>query len=116
MSQGEQSETPGDESPILCARCLRLLKPGRGEFFVVQIEAVADPSPPDLDWYEEHNHDSTRRSYEELVEQLKDVSEQEAKDQVFRRLEISLCNDCFSTWFENPAGNRDGDDVDNREI
>ena len=104
MSQGETNETLGDESPILCARCLRLLTSGRGEFYVVQIEAVADPSPPNLDSYEEQDNDSIRRSYEELIQQLSNVSEQEGKDQVFRRLTITLCNDYFSTWFENPAG------------
>jgi hypothetical protein len=81
-----------------------LLTPGRGEFYVVQIEAVADPSPPNLDSYEEQDNDSIRHRYEELVEQLKDVSEQEGNDQVFRRLTITLCKDCFQTWFENPAG------------
>lgn len=107
MTQGETNEKLGDESPILCARCLRLLRPGRGEFYVVQIEAVADPSPPNLDAYEEQD---IRRSYEELVRQLKDVSEQEAKDQVFRRLKIILCNDCFPTWFGNPAGDSGGNE------
>jgi len=106
MSQGETNETLGEESPILCARCLRLLTPGRGEFYVVQIGAIADPSPPNLDSYEEQDNDSIRHCYEELVQQLKDVSEQEGKDQVFRRLTITLCNGCFHAWFENPAGDR----------
>ena len=109
MTRQETNETPG-ESPILCARCLRILTPGRGEFYVVQIEAFADPSPPNLDSYEEQDGDSIRRSYVELIRQMSNVSEQEAKDQVYRRLSITLCTDCFSAWIENPVGNYDGDD------
>lgn len=100
---GDPSDT-GDGSPLLCARCLKLLTPGRGEFFVVQIAAVNDPSPPNLDAYEIHDVELIQRGHEELVEQLSDISEQEANDQVYRKLEINLCNRCFSTWIENPAG------------
>ena len=36
-------------SPLICHRCGALLKTGEGSFYVVRIEAYADPSPPDLD-------------------------------------------------------------------
>ena len=94
-----------NDSPILCARCLRLMEAGRGDFFVVKIEAVSDPSPPRFEAYEVNEDvDSIRQGQDELVEQLSHLSEQEAKDQVYRRLEVHLCNDCFATWIENPAG------------
>jgi hypothetical protein len=33
------------QSPLLCARCGVELTPGKGDFYVVRIEAVADPTP-----------------------------------------------------------------------
>jgi hypothetical protein len=35
---------------------------------------------------------------------MKDVSEREALDQVYRRLTIHLCTACYRQWIENPAG------------
>lgn len=35
-----------DSSPLLCARCGAELTPGTGDFYVVRIEALADPTPP----------------------------------------------------------------------
>ncbi len=35
-----------DEWPGLCHRCAAVLTPGDGSFYVVRIEAFADPSPP----------------------------------------------------------------------
>ena len=34
------------DDPLLCTRCLKTLEPGRADFYVVSIEAVADPTPP----------------------------------------------------------------------
>src|SRR5262245_29474832 len=35
-----------DESPLFCDHCSTVLTPGRGNFYVVKIEAMADPTPP----------------------------------------------------------------------
>jgi hypothetical protein len=35
-----------DGSPLLCARCGAELAPGKGNYYVVRIEALADPTPP----------------------------------------------------------------------
>jgi hypothetical protein len=32
--------------PFFCDHCSLILTPGQGEFYVVRIEAVADPTPP----------------------------------------------------------------------
>lgn len=91
-----------DETPLFCDRCYCHLTPGGGNFYVVSIEAVADPTPPvfserDLvrDVKQELNH---------LISQLEDVSEQEAIDDVYRKLTLYLCLSCFRRWFENPTG------------
>ena len=93
--------TPPGE-PLFCDRCLTRLHPGRGDLFVVKIEAVADPSPPEFtaeDLARDHRQELAR-----LVAHLETLSAQEAMDQVFRRLTIFLCNACYLEWIENPAG------------
>ena len=93
-----------DDTPLLCARCLKMLEPGRGEFYVVKIDAIADPSPPEItaqDLRRDH-----RREWREILAALADVSPQEALDQVYRRVVIHLCNACFRDWIENPVQTR----------
>ena len=91
-----------DDEPLLCTRCLKTLALGRGEFYVVQIDAAADPTPPELT-RDDFQRD-LRREWQELVAELKDVSPQEALDQVHRRVIIHLCCACYRDWIENPAG------------
>jgi hypothetical protein len=38
-----------DDAPLFFDRCSTELVPGKGDFYVVKIEAVADPSPPVFD-------------------------------------------------------------------
>ena len=95
-------------SPVFCDRCLKQLTPGRGEFFEVRIEAVADPSPPDLDAELAKTPQQLHQQYEELLEQLRKLSPAEAQDQVYRRVWLTLCNGCYQEWIEDPAGRQQG--------
>jgi hypothetical protein len=88
--------------PLLCARCSAELTPGKGDFYVVRIEAVADPTPPAFS-EEDMQHDP-RAEIERLIEQMRNVSEQELLDQVYRRLVVYLCGPCYRQWIENPVG------------
>jgi hypothetical protein len=90
-----------DDEPLLCSRCLNLLAPGRGDFFVVTIDAVADPSPPVIEPGDLRR--DLARDWRETVAALHETSPQEALDQVYRRVVIHLCNACFRDWIENPA-------------
>ena len=90
-----------EESPLFCAKCMTNLVPGSGDFFVVQIEAIADPTPPTFT--EDDLKRDHRRDFNSLVEQLADFSERELMDQVHRKTVIHLCNQCFREWFENPV-------------
>jgi hypothetical protein len=93
--------TDGSE-PLFCDYCSRVLTPGQGEFYIVRIDAVADPTPPVLaDKYQDP--DELRRQITLLFEKLNDSSEQEAMDQVFRRVVLYLCNACYGRWIENPT-------------
>jgi hypothetical protein len=80
---------------------VKRLAAGRGDYFVVVIDAVADPTPPEFT-EADLQHD-VRREIARLLAQLERYSEQELMDQVHRRTVIHLCNRCFATWIENPA-------------
>ena len=99
MSEPDQ---PADLAPLLCARCAAELEPGSGNFYVVTIEAVADPTPPTIS--AEDLATDIRKRIEQLLEQMKDLSAQEAMNQVYRRLTLYLCGSCYRVWIENPAG------------
>jgi hypothetical protein len=85
---------------LFCARCSAVLHPGSGDFFQVTIEAVADPWPPCIT--REDLEKDIRGQIEEILANLEGLSEQEALDQVYRRLVLHLCNRCFRHWIENP--------------
>ena len=91
-----------DNEPLFCDRCSAELVPGKGDFYVVKIEAIADPSPPDID--QEALDRDLRRDIAQLVEEMRDLSEQELMDQVYRRVTVFLCLRCYTKWIENPAG------------
>jgi hypothetical protein len=93
------------EIALLCHRCGCDLTPGEGNFYLVKIEAIADPTPPRFD------EDGRRLTADDidaeinaLIEQMKDLTEQDMMDQVYRRLTIHLCGRCYRKWIENPAG------------
>ena len=89
------------EAPLFCHRCGAELTPGAGDFYVINIEAYADPSPPNLDAMDAP-HD-LEAEIEDLVRQASESSEQSLMDQVHRRLTIHLCWPCYKPWIENPA-------------
>ena len=91
-----------NDSPLFCDRCSRCLTPGHGDFYVVRIVAVADPAPPEFD--EQDLQRDHRAEIERLVAELEGLSPQEAMDQVYRRVTITLCGACYRGWIENPAG------------
>lgn len=94
--------TIADDPPLFCDRCSALLTPGRGELYVVRIEAMADPSPPSFT--AEDLARDVRHEIERLIARLGNVTEQEAKDQVYRRLVLFLCVPCYRKWIEDPTG------------
>ncbi|MDP6447229.1 MAG: hypothetical protein QGG36_17885 [Pirellulaceae bacterium] len=96
------TESNDDFAPLLCAKCLRDLTPGAGDFYVVSIEAVADPTPPTID-EQPHGRD-LKTEINNLIRDLHDVSAREAMDQVRRGVTIHLCRNCYGSWIENPAG------------
>jgi hypothetical protein len=91
-----------EDNTRLCARCLQTVSEGRAEFYEVRIEAVADPSPPILDPLPQPGSDSEIEARGQLKDALREMSSQEAQDQVHRHVTLSLCNRCFHDWIEDP--------------
>lgn len=91
-----------NEFPLFCHRCGKQLEAGRGQFYVVRIEAFADPTPPAIT--EEDLQRDVAAEINRLIEALRDLSDQEAMDQVYRRITLYLCTACYQEWIENPAG------------
>jgi len=96
------NDEAGESQPFCCNRCGAEVHPGRGDFYLVRIEALADPWPPVFS--EEDLRRDPRAEIERLIEQMRGLSEQEAMDQVFRRWTLSLCGPCYRLWSENPVG------------
>ena len=73
---------------LLCHRCGCDLKPGDGNFYVVRIEAFADPTPPRFhdDELAKMTLDDIDTEINQLIESMRDMSERELLDQVYRRL------------------------------
>ena len=94
---------PVEEGPLLCHRCGCTLTPGEGSFYVVRIEAFADPTPPTIDLDEPVSQTSVSEEIERLIDQMRGMSERELMDQVHRRLTIHLCGPCYRGWIEDPA-------------
>jgi hypothetical protein len=88
--------------PLACHRCGAELSPGEGSFYVVRIEAFADPSPPPLDV--ETPLGEISRQIDDLMAAMATMSEQELMDQVHRRLVLLRCARCYRTWIEDPVG------------
>lgn len=95
-------DADSDSMPLICHRCGTELTPGDGNFYLVRIEAMCDPSPPNLS--SEKTSEELRAEIAELIEQSSELSEQELQDHVYRRFTIHLCYPCYANWIENPTG------------
>ena len=90
------------DAELLCHRCGAVLERGQGSFYIVRLEAFADPTPPDFD-----DHESVADlalEWERLLDQMRGMSEQELMDQVYRRMTLHLCAACYRKWIERPVG------------
>jgi DNA-directed RNA polymerase subunit RPC12/RpoP len=84
-----------------CTRCSKEVHPGRGDYFLVRIDAVADPQPPII--AQEDLDQDLRAEIERLICLMKNMSEQQLERQVYRHKAIYLCIRCFNHWIENPV-------------
>ncbi len=94
--------TDAHEAHLFCHRCGAQLAPGEGNWYVVRIEAFADPTPPPLEG--DGDAFDVGEEIDRLIEEMRHMSEQELMDQVYRRLTLHLCGRCYRDWIESPAG------------
>ncbi len=98
MSVPDQETSPG---LLICHRCGAQLTAGEGSFYVVRIEAFADPTPPRVD--SDEPVEAIAADIDALIRRMKEFSEQELMDQVYRRLTLTLCAPCHQTWMDHPT-------------
>jgi hypothetical protein len=91
-----------DDASPACDRCGRSIHPGRGDYYLVRIDAVADPAPPVLT--AEDLACDVGAEMERLLERMRGMTEQELEEQVARRLIVRLCVPCYRGWIANPLG------------
>ena len=89
------------ETPRSCACCGAKLTPGTGDFYVVRIEALANPSPPRFS-EEDLKHDH-RAEIERLIEADARPVRARVEGSGFRRLILHLCGPCYRQWIEDPV-------------
>lgn len=87
---------------LICHRCGAILQPGEDGFYIVRVEAFADPTPQKFT--EDDLDRDLEAELEQLVDQMRNASQRELADQVHRRLTLHLCRDCYEVWIENPTG------------
>ncbi len=90
-----------DDPPLVCDRCGRRVHPGRGDHYLIRIEAVADPSGPVFT--KEDLAKNPTAELDALLKQLATLTPQDALDQVYRRLQLSLCTACYRQWIDHPV-------------
>jgi hypothetical protein len=86
---------------LRCKRCKKQVHPGRGDYYLVRIDGVADPQPPIIT-HEDLEQD-VGAEIERLIRLMKSMSQQQLERQVFRQKAIYLCVPCFTRWIENPV-------------
>src|SRR5262245_23198237 len=91
-----------DAPRLACRRCAREVHPGRGDFYVVSILAIADPSPPVFT--EDDLARDVGSEIQRLIAEMRDLGAHDARDQVYRRLVFHLCGPCYNRWIADPTG------------
>ena len=84
---------------LSCKRCSKEVHPGRGDYYLVRIAAVADPHPSIIT--QEDLDQDTGAEIERLIRRMKSMSEQQLERRVFRQKAIYLCVPCFNRWIED---------------
>ena len=86
---------------LLCKRCSKEVHPGRGDYYLVRIDAIADPEPPVIT--EEDLELEVAAEIDRLIRLMKGLSERQLEHQVHRQKAIYLCVPCFKRWIEDPV-------------
>ena len=95
-------DDPTKRPPLPCARCRKTVALGRGEGYLVDIRAVADPTPP-IFTGDDLSQDASRE-ISRLLMKIRGMSNAQLAVQVYRRKLLCLCTRCYANWIEDPVG------------
>ncbi len=90
-----------EPDPLFCDHCGQVVHPGRGDHYLVRIEAVADPAPPIFT--QEDLAIDFDQGFKRLIEQTRKLTARQVLNQVYRKVVLTLCVACYSSWIENPT-------------
>lgn len=90
------------EGSLVCSRCSASVLLGRGECYLAEVNAVADPTPPIFT--EDDLRVDVGREIDRLVARIHGLSEEELRSQVFERRLFCLCTRCYAEWSADPFG------------
>ena len=90
------------EWPQSCARCSAGLHPGSGDYYIIYVEAVADPAGPRISATDLEG--DLEGEIERTIAKMADLTATEAMNQVHRQLRFGLCVQCYRRWIDNPTG------------
>jgi hypothetical protein len=99
--RSDRAMLPVENAPLFCDRCSKALRRGEGRFYVIKIDAVADPSPPVI--ADPNIPEDLPGEIDRLLKQVSAMTEQELMDQVHRRVVLYLCTRCYRVWIEEPV-------------
>lgn len=102
----EQPDVPDsmDDLDVSCDRCGKGLLIDSNVRYEVTIEVKAAYDP--LEITEEDLSDDLDEAIDRTLNELEDLSEEEAKDQVYKKMEFNLCSSCQSDFLESPLPER----------
>jgi hypothetical protein len=89
-----------DADVLSCTHCSIPLVRGQMNFYVVNVEAVADASIQHL---EDLDAVEIRRQIEALLKRLESTTGEAAMTQVCHRMILYLCYPCYQQWIANPT-------------
>ena len=84
-----------------CDRCGRTLQAEQDVRYVVKMEVFAATDPPDADDPDDRDH---LLEIHEMLERTGDDEDQPVGDDVYRRLRMDLCPDCYRRFVKDPLG------------
>ena len=84
-----------------CKRCSKEVHPGRGDYYLVRIDAVANLQPPIIT--QEDLDQDPGAEIERLIRRMQSISKQQLERQVYCKMLIYLCVPCFNRWIESPV-------------
>lgn len=100
MDRGNNVPDSDQDLSIYCDRCGKGLLIDSNVRYEVTIEVKAAYDP--LELTDDDLSGDLQEQIDETIDELKQCSEEEAMDEVYRKMEFNLCSSCQSKLLESP--------------